>query len=124
MMTAPRLDINLDKIGHNARTLVERLGKRGISVTGVTKASLGNAEIAATLLEAGVKRLADSRIENIEALEATFGLTVEIVSGGNSANLEWALSGAATPPQHTSFQTPPTEAQARNSGLTRACRAG
>lgn len=68
MMTAPRLEIDLDKIRHNARTLVGRLGKRGISVTGVTKATLGSAEIAATMLEAGVKGLADSRIENIEAL--------------------------------------------------------
>ena len=33
----PRLEIDLDKIHHNARTLVERLAKRGISVTGVTK---------------------------------------------------------------------------------------
>lgn len=68
MMTAPRLEIDLDKIRHNARTLVGRLGKRGISVTGVTKATLGSAEIAAIMLEAGVKGLADSRIENIEAL--------------------------------------------------------
>jgi predicted amino acid racemase len=28
------------------------------------------------------------------SIEATFGLTVDIVSGGNSSNLEWALSGA------------------------------
>ncbi len=41
-MTAPRLEIDLDKIHHNARTLVERLAKRGISVTGVTKATLGS----------------------------------------------------------------------------------
>ena len=67
-MTAPRLDIDLDKIEHNARTLVDRLAKRGISVTGVTKATLGSHEIASTLLKAGVKRLGDSRIENIEAL--------------------------------------------------------
>ncbi len=211
MMAAPRLEIDLDKIHHNASTLVKRLAGRGISVTGVTKVTLGSAEIAATLLRAGVKSLGDSRIENIEAmrqaqvpaamtlirspmlsqakrvvmhadvscnteievirtlsleaqeadrthgvilmvelgdlregimpgdltdtvretlrlpnivfkgigtnlacrsgvspdgknmamlselagsLEATFGLTIEIVSGGNSANLEWALSGA------------------------------
>lgn len=68
MMVAPRLVIDLNKIGHNARTLVERLGERGILVTGVTKATLGSAEIAATLLGAGVKRLGDSRIENIEAM--------------------------------------------------------
>ncbi len=212
MMAAPRLEINLDKIYHNASTLVKRLACRGISVTGVTKATLGSAEIATTMLRAGVKALGDSRVENIEAmrfaqvpasmamirspmlsqakrvvmhadvscnteievirklsveaqkadrthgvilmvelgdlregimpddlidtvretlslpnivvkgigtnlacrsgvspdsknmaklsdladsLEATFGLTLEIVSGGNSANLEWALSGAA-----------------------------
>jgi predicted amino acid racemase len=67
-MTAPRLEIDLDKIHHNARTLVELLAKRGISVTGVTKATLGSPEIAGALLRAGVKRIGDSRIENIEAM--------------------------------------------------------
>jgi predicted amino acid racemase len=32
--------------------------------------------------------------ELADSIEATLGLAVEIVSGGNSANLEWALSGA------------------------------
>ena len=67
-MTTPRLEIDLDKIHHNTRTLVERLAKRGISVTGVTKATLGSPEIARTLLHAGVSSLGDSRIENIEAM--------------------------------------------------------
>jgi predicted amino acid racemase len=73
MMSAPRLEIDLRKIHHNARTLVERLDKRGISVTGITKATLGSAEIARILLEAGVKRLGDSRIENIEAMRPALG---------------------------------------------------
>ena len=64
----PRLEIDLDKIQHNARTLVELLAKRGISVTGVTKATLGSPEIAGALLRAGVSSLGDSRIENIEAM--------------------------------------------------------
>ena len=68
MMPAPRLEIDLAKIVHNARTLVERLAKRGISVTGVTKATLGSVEIAGALLRAGVAALGESRIENIEAL--------------------------------------------------------
>ncbi|MFT4559717.1 MAG: putative amino acid racemase [Planctomycetaceae bacterium] len=67
-MTAPRLEIDLDKIRHNARSLVERLGERGISVTGVTKATLGSPDIAEALLAAGVQTLGDSRIENIEAM--------------------------------------------------------
>ena len=68
MNHAPRLEIDLDKIFHNAHTLVERLGSRGISVTGVTKATLGSADIANVLLRAGVKSLGDSRIENIESM--------------------------------------------------------
>ena len=50
----PRLVIDLGKIQHNAATLVERLAKRNISVTGVTKATLGSPEIVEALLRAGV----------------------------------------------------------------------
>ncbi len=67
-MSAPRLEIDLDKIRHNARTLVARLARRGISVTGVTKATLGSPAVAGALLSAGVTVLGDSRIENIEAM--------------------------------------------------------
>ncbi len=67
-MTAPRLEIDLDKIQHNARTLVDRLAVRGISVTGVTKATLGSPEVVGALLRAGVTGLGDSRIETIEAM--------------------------------------------------------
>ena len=68
MMHAPRLQIDLGKIHHNAHTLVERLARRGISVTGITTAALGSPEIAATMLLAGVRDLGDSRIENIEVM--------------------------------------------------------
>ncbi len=67
-MSAPRLEIDLDKIYHNACTLIERLASRGISVTGVTKAMRGSSEVAELLLRAGVRSLGDSRIENIEAM--------------------------------------------------------
>ena len=67
-MSAPQLEIDLDKIYHNARTLVERLAVKGISVTGVTKASLGCPAIATAMFRAGVSALGDSRIENIEAM--------------------------------------------------------
>lgn len=65
-MSAPRLEIDLDKIHHNARTLVDRLADCGISVTGVMKSSLGSPEIARALLRAGVSMVGDSRMENIE----------------------------------------------------------
>lgn len=67
-MSAPRLEIDLDKIHHNARILVDRLASKGISVTGVVKSSLGSPEIAHTLLRAGVSMLGDSRIENLERM--------------------------------------------------------
>ncbi len=77
-MTAPRLEIRLDHIHHNARALVERLAERGISVTGVTKATLGSPEIARELIRAGVTSIGESRIENIEALRRA-GLTTTMV---------------------------------------------
>ncbi len=67
-MTAPRLEIDLGKIRHNAHTLVGRLADRNISVTGVTKAVLGSPEVAGAMLQAGVEGLGDSRIENIKAM--------------------------------------------------------
>ncbi len=67
-MTAPRLQINLAKIDHNARVLVERIKQRGIATTGVTKAFLGLPELAQILVDAGVCALGDARIENIEAM--------------------------------------------------------
>lgn len=68
MMFAPRLTVDLGKIQHNAATLVDRLGKRGIFVTAVTKAALGSPEIVRAMLRGGVAELGDSRIENIEAM--------------------------------------------------------
>lgn len=67
-MSAPRLEINLDRLHHNARTLVEVLAPRGIAVTGVTKATLGSPTIAREFLRAGVASLGDSRIENLARL--------------------------------------------------------
>lgn len=48
--------------------LVNLLGNRGISVSGVTKATLGLPCIANQMLAAGVIGLADSRVENIQSM--------------------------------------------------------
>ena len=69
-VTRPALEIDLGKIHHNARTLVDRLATQGISVTGVTKATLGSPAIAGAMLRAGRGRARRSRIENIEAMRA------------------------------------------------------
>ncbi len=64
-----RLEINLRKIHHNAHILVQRLSVHGISVTGITKATLGSPAIAEVFQSAGVTMLGDSRIENIEKMK-------------------------------------------------------
>lgn len=67
-MVAPRLEIKLEKIHHNAKALISRLSHHGISVTGITKAALGSAEVVNTLIRAGINSLGDSRIETIKAM--------------------------------------------------------
>jgi predicted amino acid racemase/D-alanyl-D-alanine dipeptidase len=67
-MATPRIEINLEKIAHNAITLKELYGSKGIDIFGVTKAVCGNPRIANTLLKSGIKILADSRIENIRRM--------------------------------------------------------
>ena len=64
-MTAPRLEIDLIKLEQNARTLVGRLGARGIGVTGITKATLGDPDVARAMLRGGVTGLGDARVENL-----------------------------------------------------------
>lgn len=64
------MEIDLAKIEHNAGVLVAALAQRGVSVTGVTKATLGSAEIARAWLRAGVTGLGDSRVENLQTLRA------------------------------------------------------
>lgn len=76
-MTAPRLEIRLDHIQQNTSTLVTSLGRRGIGVTGVTKATLGAPEVAEAMIRGGVTGLGDSRIENIEALRRS-GITTSM----------------------------------------------
>lgn len=77
---APRIEISLSKIEHNAHSLVTRLATQGISVFGITKATLGCPIIAQTLVRSGVLGIGDSRISNIRSMvqgkvDARFMLT-------------------------------------------------
>jgi len=67
--STPRLEIDLYKIRHNAAFLTKKLKTLGISITGVTKASLGSPEIAKAMLSGGVSSIGDSRIENIQRMK-------------------------------------------------------
>lgn len=67
-MPTPRVEINLDKIAHNARVLKAQFGSRGIDVIGVTKVVCGDPAVAGALVEGGISILADSRITNIRKM--------------------------------------------------------
>jgi predicted amino acid racemase len=79
-MLAPRIEIELDKLAHNARKLMKLYGDKGISITAVTKGVCGSTEIASTLRDSGVCSFGDSRLTNIQKMrkagvDAQFMLT-------------------------------------------------
>ena len=68
-MSTPSLVIDLDKIEHNTRIVVELCNKNDIEVTGVTKVTCGHPQVAKAMLRGGVSSIADSRLENIQRLK-------------------------------------------------------
>jgi len=69
-MASPRIQINLEKIAHNAKVLKELYGAKGIEVVGVTKAVCGDPAIAEIFVKSGINTLADSRIDNIKRMRS------------------------------------------------------
>lgn len=74
----PRIEVDLDKLRHNARFVVDACSRLGIRVAGVTKVTCAMPEVARALLDGGVSWLADSRTENLARLKAS-GLTGEFI---------------------------------------------
>ena len=69
-MSHPYIAIELDKIEHNARTIVELCQAQGISVVGVTKCTCGQPEIAQAMRRGGVVAIGESQLENIQRLKS------------------------------------------------------
>ena len=67
-MKAPRLEIKLNQLQHNAKKLIENLALQGISITGVSKATMAMPEIVNIWIDAGIHSIGESRIENIESI--------------------------------------------------------
>jgi ornithine racemase len=65
----PRIEIALSQIQHNTWMLSQHYGQKGISLMGVSKATLGEPEIAKAMVQGGVKFIADSRLENIQRMK-------------------------------------------------------
>ncbi|MCK4257709.1 MAG: alanine/ornithine racemase family PLP-dependent enzyme [Halanaerobiales bacterium] len=69
-MNFPRMEIHLDRLKENAEHIVSLGQQFGVDIWSVTKVTCGHPEVAKTLLESGVKALGDSRIENIQRMQA------------------------------------------------------
>ncbi|MGA1819652.1 MAG: alanine/ornithine racemase family PLP-dependent enzyme [Thermoplasmatota archaeon] len=66
----PRLVVDVEKVEHNTRTIAELAKERGIEVTGVTKATCGDPNIAFAMIKGGVTSIGESRVQNIMRLRA------------------------------------------------------
>lgn len=67
-MPTPYVTIDLEKIEHNARIIVEQCRNHGIAVTGVTKGVGGHPDVARAMLRGGVVSIAESRIDSVRRL--------------------------------------------------------
>lgn len=65
-MNYPQLDIYLNQIEKNAARLKQQLDKKSIKLTAVVKGFAGDLKILNAYQRAGIKSIADSRIENIK----------------------------------------------------------
>jgi ornithine racemase len=72
---AATIVIDLDAIERNAHTLVEALP--GIQITGVTKVTRGEPEVAHALIRGGVAAIGDSRLRNLTTLRRA-GVSVPV----------------------------------------------
>ena len=77
-MSAPRIEIDLDKLLHNARNLTALFGSKGICVTAITKGVCGSPRIASALLDSGIRSFGDSRIANIQKMREA-GLDAQFI---------------------------------------------
>jgi predicted amino acid racemase len=67
-MSDPQISIDLARIEHNARTVVDLCKSSGITPFGVTKGTCGMPQVARAMLRGGVAGIAESRFENIRRL--------------------------------------------------------
>lgn len=68
-MTA-KVEIDLRKIRHNAKTLKKWCEEKGIQMTAVIKGVNGDMEIARALVDSGITSLADTKVERIAKLKS------------------------------------------------------
>ncbi len=77
-MPAPRIEIELDKLAHNAHKLIALYSSKGICITAVTKGVCGSPRITSALFNSGIRSFGDSRIANIQMMREA-GLDAQFI---------------------------------------------
>ncbi len=62
----PCVDVDLGKLTHNAKTILDLCNKMNIEVASVTKVFCAQTPITEAILKSGIKGVADSRISNLK----------------------------------------------------------
>ena len=62
----PCVDVDLGKLTHNAKVILDLCNKKNIEVASVTKVFCAQSPITEAILKAGIKGVADSRISNLK----------------------------------------------------------
>lgn len=68
-MNYPSLNIDLKKLEHNTRLLVDKCSAKNISVAAVSKVFCAIPELVQALIDGGATYVADSRIENLKRIK-------------------------------------------------------
>lgn len=68
-MSYPSLKIDVKKLEHNTRILVDRCAKYNISVAAVSKVFCALPELVKAMIRGGASYIAESRIENLKKIE-------------------------------------------------------
>ncbi|MBN1944163.1 MAG: alanine/ornithine racemase family PLP-dependent enzyme [Bradymonadales bacterium] len=79
MSRNPRLLIRPSAIRHNARAILGWCGQRGITLCAVTKVTCAHPAVVRAYLDAGVRELGDSRVENLATLRNLAGSGVHLL---------------------------------------------
>lgn len=64
----PRLEIDIEKLKHNAKVILQSCHERNIKVSFVTKSFCAQKEIVESVYSEGIDYIADSRIQNLKKL--------------------------------------------------------
>ncbi|HHW99612.1 MAG TPA: alanine/ornithine racemase family PLP-dependent enzyme [Firmicutes bacterium] len=96
----PRLCIDLGRLQHNAKSLLQLASPRGISIWGVTKVLCGAPAVGEALRAAGITTLADSRLDNLRKLPTAEKVLLRLPDPHQAESVvryaDWSLNSELT----------------------------